>query len=72
MLQSNDTAPDFSLLAAVEGKVEQVSLDSLLHDHAGLVITSYPLDFTGGCQNQLSEFRDAYDEFSAFEFRWHQ
>ena len=47
-LTAGDRAPDWKLLAAVDGKVVEVTLDSLLEGHTGLVLTTYPLDFTGG------------------------
>lgn len=63
-LNVGDPAPQFAVLSAIDGKVEEVTRDSLLDHHSGLVLTSYPLDFTGGCRNQLSQFRDAYEDFS--------
>lgn len=63
-LSVGERAPEFSVLAAISGKVEEASLDSLLKDRQGLVLTSYPFDFTGGCRNQVSQFRDAYPQFA--------
>jgi peroxiredoxin len=62
-LQPGDAAPDFTLAAVVDDKVIEASLASLLDGHHGLVLHSYPLDFTGGCTNQMAQFRDAYNEF---------
>lgn len=47
-LAQGDTAPDFTLLAAIDDRVAEASLSSLLEGHHGLVIHTYPLDFTGG------------------------
>jgi glutaredoxin-dependent peroxiredoxin len=58
-----DRAPDWTLAAAIHNAVGEVSLTSLLEGKAGLVLTSYPLDFTGGCTNQMTQFRDAYEDF---------
>lgn len=62
-LRVGDRAPDWTLAAAVNNSVGEVSLGSLLEGRRGLVLTSYPLDFTGGCTNQMTHFRDAYDAF---------
>lgn len=43
-----DRAPDFTLLAAHYGQVEETSLQQLLAGHRALVLTTYVLDFTGG------------------------
>lgn len=64
-LHVGDRAPDWTLAAAVNNAVGEVSLETLLEGRRGLVLTSYPLDFTGGCTNQMTQFRDAYDSFSA-------
>ncbi|HZT96616.1 MAG TPA: hypothetical protein VFB34_07235 [Chloroflexota bacterium] len=42
------TAPEWSLLAAHNNAISQVSLRSLLDPHKALVLTTFPLDFTGG------------------------
>ena len=47
-LQAGDPAPDFSLAAVVDDRVADASLDSLLEGRHGLVLHTYPLDFTGG------------------------
>jgi alkyl hydroperoxide reductase subunit AhpC len=47
-LQVGDMAPDFQVMAAVDGKLVQVSLEGLLEGKRALVLTSYVLDFTGG------------------------
>ncbi len=62
-LRVGDRAPDWTLAAAVENAVGEVSLESLLTGKRALVLTSYPLDFTGGCTNQMTQFRDAYESF---------
>ncbi|MBV9280117.1 MAG: hypothetical protein JOZ41_08560 [Chloroflexi bacterium] len=48
MLQAGESAPDWTLLAAHQGSVGEVSLRQLLEGHRGLVLITYALDFTGG------------------------
>jgi peroxiredoxin len=47
-LQPGDTAPEFLVLAAMDGEVSETSLESLLEGKRGVVLTTYVLDFTGG------------------------
>jgi hypothetical protein len=47
-LSVGDAAPDFALLAAVEGEVSETTLGALLEDKRGVVLSTYVLDFTGG------------------------
>jgi hypothetical protein len=47
-LKPGDPAPDWKLLAVVDGKTVEVTRASLLEGHSSLVVTTYPLDFSGG------------------------
>jgi hypothetical protein len=47
-LKAGDKIGDFTLAAAIDDKVSEVTLDQLLNGHHGLVIHTYALDFTGG------------------------
>jgi len=47
-LTEGDPAPDFALLAALQGQVSETSLGRLLEGRRGVVLTTYVLDFTGG------------------------
>jgi peroxiredoxin len=47
-LTVGDPAPDFALLATMEGEVAETSLDALLEGNRGVVLSTYVLDFTGG------------------------
>ena len=47
-LRPGDIAPDFLVLAAVDGEISETSLESLLEGKRGVVLTTYVLDFTGG------------------------
>lgn len=47
-LHVGDTAPDFRVMAALNGEIVEMDLETLLPGKRGLVLTSYVLDFTGG------------------------
>jgi peroxiredoxin len=47
-LMVGDPAPDFALIAARRDEVSEVSLGQLLDGKRGVVLSTYPLDFTGG------------------------
>jgi len=47
-LKPGDTAPEWTMLAALDHGVGELSLAPLLAPHTALVLTTYPLDFTGG------------------------
>lgn len=47
-LVPGDLAPEWRLLAAVDDTVTELALDSVLSRCSYLVLTTYPLDFTGG------------------------
>ncbi|GEM_PF-4612689 len=47
-LAAGSDAPPFDLLAAWNGTISRVTLDNLLVGNAGLILHTYPLDFTGG------------------------
>jgi peroxiredoxin len=47
-LQIGDQAPQWTLLAAHDGKVGETSLTQLLEGKRALLLVTYALDFTGG------------------------
>lgn len=54
-------APDFTLKAVVNGKIEDFSLSKLERDY--LLLFFYPLDFTFVCPTELHAFQERLQEF---------
>lgn len=63
-LKPGDKAPDFTLQAAVDGKVKNFSLADHLKD-GPVVVYFYPKSFTAGCTVEAHEFAEAADQFAA-------
>lgn len=65
MLDVGDLVPDFTLrLAFADGRRAPVSFHSLLAD-GPVVISFYPLAFTGVCTTQVCELRDAQETLAS-------
>lgn len=65
MLNVGDMVPDFTLrLAFADGRRDPVAFRSLLAD-GPVVVSFYPLAFTGVCTGQVCELRDAQATLSA-------
>ena len=63
-LKVGDKAPDFSLPAATNGKVDTFSTKVALKNGPVLVYF-YPKAFTGGCSLEAHQFSEAIPEFQA-------
>jgi peroxiredoxin Q/BCP len=62
-LKPGDSAPDFSVAAAVGGKDFEFSLGES-QKRGPVVLYFYPKSFTRGCTIEAHEFADKYDSFS--------
>jgi peroxiredoxin 2/4 len=58
-------APEFNLKAVVKGKIENLSLTTLLGKY--VVLFFYPLDFTFVCPTELHAFQDYLNDFETRE-----
>lgn len=63
-LKVGDKAPDFTVQAAIGGKLFSFSLADSLR-HGPVVIYFYPKSFTQGCTIEAHEFAEAAENFSA-------
>lgn len=63
MKQVGDTAPDFTVQAAVGGKTFSFSLADALKK-GPVVLYFYPKSFTSGCTVEAHEFADKADDFA--------
>jgi peroxiredoxin Q/BCP len=63
-LKPGDTAPDFSVQAAIGGKEFRFSLSEALK-RGPVVLYFYPKSFTKGCTIEAHEFAENYDNFVA-------
>ena len=63
MMQVGDTAPDFTVQAAVGGKKFTFSLAEALKK-GPVVLYFYPKSFTSGCTLEAHEFADKADDFA--------
>lgn len=63
-LNPGDKAPDFTLPAAVGGKVSEFSLAEHLK-RGPVVVYFYPKSFTAGCTVEAHDFAEAADKFAA-------
>lgn len=63
-LETGSKAPDFTLDAALAGKVSKFSLHNALKD-GPVVVYFYPSAYTAGCNVQAHEFSTKSDQFAA-------
>ncbi|MFW5929384.1 MAG: redoxin domain-containing protein [Halobacteriota archaeon] len=62
MVEVDDTAPEFTAPVVTADEVSTFSLDEALEDGA-VVLAFFPAAFTGGCREELCDFRDSLAEF---------
>lgn len=64
MIQTGETAPDFTAsLATAEGDLDTITLSNRLSE-APLVLAFFPAAFSGTCTDEMSAFRDELDQFT--------
>lgn len=63
-LQRGDTAPDFQVPAALDGKKFSFSLRQALR-RGPVVVYFYPAAYTGGCNLQAHTFAENHEKFAA-------
>lgn len=62
MVEKNQKAPNFTLPKAENGDFSEFSLEDSIEEGT-IVLAFFPAAFTGGCRDEMCEFRDSISSF---------